>query len=401
MRRATGGIPRYRPWAGPAVLSAGFRPFFLLSGLSAAIAVPIWLAVLGGHAALPTAFDPVSWHAHEMLFGFAQAAMAGFLLTAVPNWTGRMPIQGWGLGALALLFVAGRVAVACSARLGPVAAAVDLVFPLALLAALAREVVAGRNWRNMPMLAALGAIAAANGLTHLEALGWAATGSLGMRLGVAVLVALIGLVGGRLIPSFTRNLLSKRGAPALPVPAGRLDAAVLALTAAALAAWTVAPEAAAVASLMGAAAVANLVRLARWQGLRTTAEPLVWALHVGFLWIPIGLGLIAIASVTSVVAPSAAIHALTGGAIAIMILAVSTRAVLSHTGRGLHAGTRTTVIYGLAAVSAVTRVAAGFTANAYWPLLLLAGSAWTAAFVLFLLVYGPMLLAPRAASAPG
>jgi uncharacterized protein involved in response to NO len=400
MTRPAGGIPRYRSWTGPVVLSAGFRPFFLLAGLWAAIAMPLWLAVLYGYATLPTAFDPVTWHGHEMLFGFAQAAIAGFLLTAVPNWTGRMPIQGWGLGALALLFVAGRVAVACSVELGPIAMAIDLAFPLALLAVLGREIVAGRNWRNLPMLAVLGLIATANGLTHLEALGWAATAPIGLRLGIAVVVALIGLVGGRIIPSFTRNWLAKRGVTTLPAPVGRFDAAAMAATIAALAVWTFAPDAWLVAPLMAIAAMANLVRLARWQGYRTAAEPLVWVLHVGFLWLPIGFGLMAFASFTAALAPSAALHALTGGAIATMILAVSTRATRGHTGRELHADGRTTIIYGLVIASVVARIAAGFSADAYWPLLALAGTAWLAAFALYLFAYGPMLLGSRAAAAP-
>ena len=400
MTRPAGGIPRYRSWGGPAVLSAGFRPFFMLAGLWAAIAMLLWLALLYGYATLPTAFDPVTWHGHEMLFGFAQAAIAGFLLTAVPNWTGHMPIQGWGLGALALLFIAGRVAVACSVMLGPIAMAVDLAFPLALLAVLGREIAAGRNWRNLPMLAVLGLIATANGLTHLEALGWAATGSVGLRLGIAVVVTLIGLVGGRIIPSFTRNWLAKRGVKTLPAPVGRFDAAAMAATIAALAVWTFAPDARLVPPLMAIAAMANFVRLARWQGYRTAAEPLVWVLHVGFLWLPIGFGLIAWAPFTAALAPSAALHALTGGAIATMILAVSTRATRGHTGRELRADRRTTLVYGLVIASAAARIAAGFSANAYWPLLTLAGTAWLAAFTLFLLAYGPMLLGSRATATP-
>jgi uncharacterized protein involved in response to NO len=391
------GIPRYRAWHGPAVLSAGFRPFFLMAGLWAAIAVPVWLAILGGYAALPSAFDPVAWHAHEMLFGFAQAAIAGFLLTAVPNWTGRMPIQGWGLGALALLFVAGRVAVACSAEIGAApAAAVDLAFPVVLLSVLAREVVAGRNWRNLPMLGVLALIAAANGLTHLEAIGLAGTGALGLRLGTAVIVALIALIGGRIIPSFTRNWLAKRAAPALPAPFGRIDRIAMAATVAALVVWSLAPDWPPVSPLMALAAAANLVRLARWQGHRTLAEPLVWVLHLGFLWLPVGLFLMAMGPFVTAIAPSAIWHALTGGAIATMVLAVSTRATLGHTGRALSADRPTTLIYALVSVSAGARVAAGFGADAYLALLALAGAAWFAAFALFLIIYGPMLLAPRA-----
>jgi len=396
MTGATGGIPRYRAWEGPALLSAGFRPFFLLAGLWAALAVPLWLAVLSGRVALPSAFDPVTWHGHEMLFGFAQAAVAGFLLTAVPNWTGRMPIQGWGLGALALLFVAGRLAVAGSAEIAAAAAVVDLAFPLLLLAALAREILAGRNWRNLPMLLALGLIALANGLTHLEALGWADSGALGLRLGTAVVVVLISLVGGRIIPSFTRNWLAKRGSPRLPAPVGRFDAIAIATTVVALALWTVAPDAAAVPLLMAAAAVVTLARLLRWQGYRTGSEPLVWVLHIGFLWMPVAFGLTALGAVAPAIAPSAALHALTGGAIATMILAVSTRATLGHTGRTLSADRRTTLIYALVTLASAARIAAGVAADAYLPLLMLAGVAWFAAFALYLLVYGPMLLGPRA-----
>jgi uncharacterized protein involved in response to NO len=396
MTQAAGPIPRYRAWAGPALLAAGFRPFFLMLGLWAALAVPLWLGAFTGRLALPSAFDPLTWHGHEMLFGFAQAAIAGFLLTAVPNWTGRMPIQGWSLAGLALLFLGGRLAVTFSAATGPaVAALVDLAFPAVLMAALAREIVTGRNWRNLPMIGALGLIGIANALTHLEALGRADTAALGLRLGIGVVLMLIGLIGGRVIPSFTRNWLARRGAPALPAPAGRLDAWTMALTALALAAWVAAPGAAPVAPLMALAALANLVRLARWQGHRTGAEPLVWILHLGFLWLSAGLGLMALAAL-GLILPTAALHALTGGAMTTMIVAVSTRATLGHTGRALHAGRPTTLIYLLVTLAALARVGAGVAAAAYLPLITFAGAAWTLAFALYLGVYGPMLLRPRA-----
>ena len=399
MTGVAGGIPRYRTWSGPALLSAGFRPFFLMAGLWAAVALPLWLAALTGHLVLPSAFDAVAWHAHEMLFGFVMAAIAGFLLTAVPNWTGRMPLQGWSLGALAALFVAGRVAATLSEVIGTeIAAAIDLAFPAALLAALAREIVAGRNWRNLPMLAALGVLGVANALMHVEAIGWASTGAAGLRLGIAVVLLQIGLVGGRIIPSFTRNWLVKRGETRLPAPAGRLDAAVLAVTAAALMAWVVAPGWAGVPLLMGLAALANAVRLARWRGYLTGAEPLVWVLHLGFAWIPVGLALMALASVFGL-AETTALHALTGGAMTTMIVAVTTRATRGHTGRALAAGRATTALYALVTLAAAARVAAGsemaIEADAMMALLGVAGVAWVAAFLLFLGIYGPMLLMPR------
>lgn len=396
MSQSVGGIPRYRPWSGPALLSAGFRPFFLLAGFWAVLVLPLWLAVLSGHFLLPSAFDPVTWHGHELLFGFVQAAIAGFMLTAVPNWTGRMPIQGWSLGGLAVLFLAGRVAVTVSAEIGPSAAAViDLAFPLTLTAALAREIVVGRNWRNLPMVGALMLLGAANALTHLGALGWADTGALGLRLGIAVVLMLIGLVGGRIIPSFTRNWLAKRGSRILPASAGRFDAAAMAVAAAALGAWVAAPGWIGVAPLMALAAVLSLVRLARWRGHLTTAEPLVWVLHLGFLWLPAGFALMALAPFTTLM-PTAALHALTGGAMTTMILAVSTRATLGHTGRALHADGRTTLIYLLVTVAAVARVTAGLPTAGYMTLLTVSSAAWTGAFGFFLAVYGPMLLRPRA-----
>ncbi len=395
MTEVAGGTPRYRPWSGPALLSAGFRPFFLIAGLWAAVAVPLWLAVLTGGLVLPSALDPVAWHAHEMLFGFVMAAVAGFLLTAVPNWTGRMPLQGRSLGALALLFVAGRAATTFSAVIGPeIAALIDLAFPAALLAALAREIVAGRNWRNLPMLAVLALLGVANALTHLEAIGSAWTGAAGLRIGIAVVLLLIGLVGGRIIPSFTRNWLVKRGEKRLPAPAGRLDAATLAITAAALLAWVVAPDGAGVVPLMGLAALANAVRLARWRGLLTGAEPLVWVLHLGFAWFPVGFALMALGPILGF-AQTAALHALTGGAMTTMIVAVATRATRGHTGRALTAGHATTALYALVTLAAAARVAAGVWAGAMMPLLAVAGAAWVAAFLLFLGIYGPMLLAPR------
>jgi uncharacterized protein involved in response to NO len=395
MTHVAGGIPRYRAWSGPALLSAGFRPFFLAAGLWAVVALPLWLATLTGLIAVPTALDPVAWHGHEMLFGFVQGAVAGFLLTAVPNWTGRMPIQGWSLGALAALFVAGRVAVTTSGVIGPgAAAAIDLAFPAALIAALGREIIAGRNWRNVPVLGAVGLLGAANLLTHLQPTGLAETAGLGLRLGIAIVLMLIGLVGGRIIPSFTRNWLAKRGETRLPAPAGRLDASAMGVTAAALVTWIIAPDWVGVAPLMALSGAANAVRLARWRGQLTTTEPLVWILHLGFAWLPIGYALMALAPVLGI-AQTAALHALTGGAMTTMILAVSTRAILGHTGRALHAGGGTVAIYVLVTLAAAARVAAGIATAAAMPLLYVAACAWSVAFILFLAVYGPMLLTPR------
>src|SRR5579859_6578632 len=237
-------IPRYRAHHGPALLSAGFRPFFLLAAVWAAVAIPLWLALFAGEPAVPTALAPAIWHAHEMIYGYAAATVAGFLLTALPNWTGRIPLQGAPLGALALLWAAGRIGVLLSSIWGPVAAAVlDLAFPTAFLGAIAREIAAGRNWRNLPMVGALSLLLVGNLLVHLDALGVAATAALGDRLGIATLVMLITLIGGRIVPSFTRNwLVREQPGSVAPAPFDNLDRAALAFTALALALWVAAPD---------------------------------------------------------------------------------------------------------------------------------------------------------------
>lgn len=207
-----GGIPRYRPTSLPALFSQGFRPFFLAAALWAPISIGLFLLQFAGWLALPTAFDPLAWHAHEMLFGFAMAAMAGHLMAAIPNWTGRMPLPGLPLLILAVVWLAGRLAVAASALIGTAAAAiVDLCFPALLVVAIGREIAAGRNWRNLPMIGALLLLFTANALTHAAAAGWMESTQAGLRGGIAVFVLLVALVGGRIIPSFTRNRLVRLG----------------------------------------------------------------------------------------------------------------------------------------------------------------------------------------------
>jgi uncharacterized protein involved in response to NO len=393
MSAKTAGIPRYRPFAGPALLRQGFRPFFLGAGGWALAAMVLWIAILQASFSLPTAFDPVAWHVHEMLFGFVVAAIAGFLLTAIPNWTGRMPLQGVPLAVLVGVWVAGRLAVGVSAWIGAgIAAVLDLAFLALLLGVVLREILAGRNWRNLPMPVVLGGLLVANALTHADAVGLAATGPLGQRLGIGIVILLIGLVGGRIIPSFTLNWLKKQGESNLPVSFGVLDRAALGLAAAALAIWVVAPESPIGGAALIAAGVASLGRLARWCRHLTLAEPLVWSLHLGFVWVGSGLLLVGLSAFLSDVPPAAGLHALTAGAMGGMTLAVMTRATLGHTGRPLSADRWTVAIYLFIAAAAGLRVAAPFLADVYLPLLWTSGLAWSTAFGLFVVHYGRMLL---------
>jgi uncharacterized protein involved in response to NO len=385
------------------LLSAGFRPFFLASAIWAALAIPLWLAVFVGDAGLASALPPAIWHAHEMVFGFAAATIAGFLLTAIPNWTGRMPLQGVPLLALVVLWALGRAAVLGSAFIGATAAMLlDLAFPLAFLAVVAREIAAGRNWRNLPMLAALTLLLVGNLLVHLEAMGCAGTAELGNRLGIATVLMLISLVGGRIIPSFTRNWLA-REAPRVPPPASSdlIDRAALVLTAIALGLWTFAPDWAISAGAEFSAAVALGLRLARWRGAATVREPLLVVLHLGYGWLVLGMLLLALSGFVPDLPQAAALHALTVGAIGTMTLAVMTRATLGHTGQRLHAGAGTIAIYGLVSMAAILRVAAPYAGALALADLELAGAAWSGAFGLFAILYlGSILARSYARAAP-
>lgn len=387
--------------AGTALLQLGFRPFFLGAGLWSGLAMALWLALLSGRLTLPSLFDPIAWHAHEMIFGYAAAAIAGFLLTAIPNWTGRLPVRGGPLAGLALLWLLGRVAVAASASIGaPFAALVDLAFPALFLGLVGREILAGKSRKNLLMVALLALLFAGNGAMHLQAIGGPAIGPYGQRLGVAALVFLIAVIGGRITPSFTRNWLAKREPGRMPASFGALDRIALLLTAMALLAWVAAPETAPTAWLSLAAGIALALRLARWCGWRTASEPLLLVLHVGYGWLPLGFALLAASYFSAVLPASTALHALTAGAIGTMTLAVMTRATLGHTGRPLSAGAGTVTIFALITLATFLRVVGAVGAgNLGVGLLLASGVVWIGAFGFFAAIYGPILLRPRLAPA--
>jgi uncharacterized protein involved in response to NO len=384
-----------------ALFSGGFRPFFLLGSAWAAIAMPVWLVAHIHGYALRGALPALYWHGHEMVFGFGVAAVAGFLLTAIPNWTGRLPVRGAALAALAALWLCGRIALLASGAIGALAAAlVDLAFPAALAAVVARELIAGANWRNLPMLGALALLFAGNLMVHLQALELAYLAAAGIRLGLATLLMLIALVGGRIVPSFTRNWLAKaRPRLAAPAPEGALDRGALVVTLLALAAWVAAPDAAAARALLVAAGLALGARLSRWRGLATLAEPLLFVLHLGYAWLAFGLALLGLSGFVAALPPGAALHALTVGAVGTMTLAVMTRASLGHSGRALAADGATRALYLLVTAAALLRVLSPFAGAQSALVVSLSGVAWSAAFATFALHYAPLLMRanPRAA----
>lgn len=385
------------------MLSYGFRPFFLLAGIYAALLILLWVPWFLGLIAIPTALPPAAWHAHELLFGFLPAVMAGFLLTAVPNWTGRLPVVGWPLGGLVALWLIGRAAIFLSLMLPPLAvAAATIAMPLALALVIGREIVAGRNWRNLKILAILALLISAQALFHIE-LWLTSRPAASLHLAIAVAIMLIMLIGGRIIPSFTSSWLRQKGAGALPVPFNRHDSIALVLSGAALAGWVALSFIDAARLPVGAAlllaGLANLWRQARWVPQRTLAEPLVAILHLAYAFIGIGFLLAGLGALLDDSGyRSAAVHAWTTGAVGAMTLAVMTRATRGHTGRSLTAPPGTVAIYAAVIAAALLRIAGALLPDDAMTLLPLAGLAWSGAFLGFAVLYGPMLACPGRAA---
>lgn len=383
-----------RRWRGPALFSFGFRPFFLFAAIWLILAMTLWLAVLIGGVDLPTRFDAVSWHAHEFLFGYLGAVLAGFLLTAVPNWTGRLPIVGWRLAALFALWCAGRGVILFSAAFPPLAPpVVDLAFPAALGGLILREIIAGKNWHNLIVLALLTVFTLANALFHYEALtgDYAAQGT-GLRLGLATAVMMIAVIGGRIVPSFTRNWLARVDQTARPAPPmQRFDKLTLLTSLPILAYWVLQPFAFKTGICLLVFGLLQAIRLARWQGHHTLTEPLVFVLHAAYAFIPFGAFALGLDQILGNPGTVGAQHLWMAGAIGGMTLAVMTRATLGHTGRNLTADFATITIFLCVFAAAFTR----FLTPLMLELRYVSGAFWLIAFAGFALAYGPMLLGPK------
>jgi uncharacterized protein involved in response to NO len=387
-------IPRTKPYDGPALFSYGFRPFFLGASLFAGIAVVLWLPAYFGELTLPTAYPALYWHIHEMIYGYGAAAVAGFTLTAIPNWTGGLPLQGGKLIALSGLWLAGRLAMAFSALIGAIpAAAIDLAFLATLIVFVARELSHGGQSHNRKVAVALAVLWLGDLVFHIEAIaqGYA---NYGVRIGLAALLLLITLIGGRIIPSFTRNWLARMNPGALPAPADRWDVAAIILTAIALAGWIAAPSAMLVGWALFAAGLAQAARLARWRGWRAWRDRLVLVLHVAYLFVPIGFLLTAL-SAFGLAPESAGVHAWAIGAIGGMTIAVMSRAALGHTGRALIASPAVQAVYALLFGAAIARICAALAPEHGVAALHVAAFAWIAAFLGFAVAYWRVFTGPR------
>ena len=384
-------IPRLQAYSGPALLSYGFRPFFLFGAIYAGLAILAWLPMFNGELTLSTALGPIDWHVHEMLYGYLPAVVTGFLLTAIPNWTGRLPIQGTPLLVLVAVWLAGRVAVTFSAEIGWLSAAIiDVSFLVLVVAATAREIVAGNNWRNLRVTALVTLLLAGNIAFHLEA-HFSGSADYGARIGIAATVLLIVVIGGRIIPSFTRNWLARENPGRLPVPFARFDVVVIGLSAATLALWVVQPAGKITAAALAAAGVLHIVRLTRWAGDRTWRDRLVLILHVGYAFVPFGF-LLAGATALGMVPADTGTHAWTVGAAGTMTLAVMTRASLGHTASALGASAVTQAIYAAVVIAALARICSSLQPAWSDLLLQIAAFAWVVAYFGFAASFGPLLV---------
>ena len=380
-----------RTYDGPALFSYGFRPFFLLGSIYAGLAILVWLPVFMGELRLVSAFIPRDWHVHEMLYGFLPAVITGFLFTAIPNWTGRLPLRGRQLMFLVALWISGRVCITFSAQTGWLAAMLaDCSFLLLIAAAAAREIIAGKKWNNLSVVALILVLLAGNVTFHLEA-HFKGAAEISIRVGIAVVVLLISLIGGRIIPSFTRNWLVKENPGRLPVPFSRFDMLTVAVGAIALAFWIVLPGGTVTGTTLAFAGVMHLIRLGRWAGYRTGRERLLLILHIGYAFVPIGF-LLNACSAFGIVPAGAGVHAWMAGAAGVMTLAVMSRASLGHTGQQLTASVATQAIYVSIIVAVVARVCAVIEPVHSLPLLYAAAFAWAGAFLGFALCYGPSLI---------
>ncbi|MEE2525694.1 NnrS family protein [Hyphobacterium sp. HN65] len=374
--------------AAPPILQNAFRPFFLGGAIWAAIQVPLWYAEYAGY--LGYVAGPAG-HAHEMLYGMLAAIICGFALTAIPNWTGRAPVAGAGLAALFALWLAGRLGMIFAGHGWGMA--IDLVFLPVFTLVVLREIISGRNWRNLPVAVMVVLFTFSHFAFH-----WPEWSGTAIRATFAVTLLLVALIGGRIVPSFTRNWLAGRDEEAtrrVAPPMQGLDKMVLALTGLALALWIVWPESAATGGALGLAAIAQLIRLLRWQGVSTLGEPLMWSLHAGYLWMVLALAIMAAGIIWPEQVPAAAgLHAIGAGVIGGMTLAVMTRASLGHTGRERIANRATTLVFVLVHAGALLRVAAAILLNE--PRLLgLSAILWSGAFGLFAIAYIPVLFSAR------
>jgi uncharacterized protein involved in response to NO len=381
-----------------------FRPFFLGLALYAALAVPAWTGIWLGAMPAPGWLIPSAWHGHEMVFGLVAAAIAGFLLTAAPVWSGGPALSGTPLVALFALWVSGRVALAAGAALPLwLVAAIDLAFLPAVALAVVWTLWGSGQRRNHAVAGIVFSLAVANAAMHADALGLTTgTAARGLRFAVDAVVVLLLVISGRITPAFTQNAFRRDGIARPIRTRPRVNAVAIAAAGMLALAGLASARTPATGILASLGGLAVALRLAGWQTWHTRSDPLLWSLHAGTAWVAVGLLLVGASDLGAPIPQAAGLHALTAGAMGAAILAVMTRVGLGHTGRPLRLPGGVVWCHVLVNFGALVRVAAAFVAGDGQRALLLAGGlAWAAAFGLFAVRYGPILTQPRPDGRPG
>ena len=381
----------------------GFRSQFLLAGLAAITLIPFWAASFVTGLPTLSTWPPMLWHSHEMLFGFIISAVAGFMLTAVPSWTGQKGFAGRPLVALAMVWLIGRGCIA-SAALWPawMPALADLAF-LPLLAALIAQPLLRAHNRNTPLLAIIAVLWLANVTFHVAVLRHDAPLALqAVHFGINVVLVLTTVIGGRIVPAFTTSGLRPSGLTQGVANSVVLTRLAIGSMIAVLLGDLITPESQIAGGIAAVAAIIQLWRMLQWRTVRTLRLPILWVLHLGYAWIPVGLALKAGALIAGLGFAAFWLHSLTIGALSTLILAVMTRASLGHTGRALVVDPLVTLAYGLLTGATLMRVFGVSALGLSYPLIILwTALLWTASFGLFVWVYGPILLNPRVDGKPG
>ncbi len=377
----------------PAVFAYGFRPFFLAAGFYATISIPIWIAFLLGYLQFDSHWSVQTWHAHEMIFGFFVSAITGFLLTAIPSWTGKRGYAGAPLIVLILVWLLGRVAVALSAALPAwLVAAIDLAFLPVLAFTLLPALIRSGNRRNLVFIALLAMLFTANLQFYISD----GTTTAPFQFAINLILILVTIVGSRILPVFTASGLRQAGHDIKIRRNALLDKSILICMGLMIVADIVHPAPMWIVALTGFTTVLYCWQISRWRGWLTISEPILWVLHIGYMWIPIAL-VLKIAWLSGAAIPATSwLHALTAGAFSTMILGVMSRAALGHTGRALVVAPTITVAYILLSFAALIRVFAPILVPQFWSQSMVASALlWSTAFILFLIIYTPILCLPR------
>jgi uncharacterized protein involved in response to NO len=385
------------------IFASGFRASFLAAAVSATVLIPLWVLIWGFGWSLQTNWPPTMWHAHEMLFGFVTAAIAGFLLTAVPSWTGRRGFAGPPMALLSIAWISARVLIATSIHWRALlVAAVDVGFLLAVGALIAPSLLRAGN-RNTPLLLVLASLTACNATFH-----WAVAhfdvnmARHAILIGIDIGLLLVTVIGGRIVPAFTANALRSSVSPAgLTKWPYMTPAAIISVVAVVITdlLW---PDSRIAALAAGFAAVVNGARLLQWRSLATWRQPIVWILHLGSVWLPVGLALKCMAVFSGAAVSAFWLHSLTVGVLSTMVMAVMTRASLGHTGRALVVDPAIAFAYLLLLAAALTRVFGLSVLGLPYPfVIVISACCWTAAFAIFLMIYAPILWSPRLDGKPG